>query len=67
MTQYPCEITQHNPENIVRNKYVIITSKRCFDVMITHLLRSLFTEKEIETGAKGAETHEGLTAPCLLL
>ena len=28
------------PANIIRNKYVIITSKRCFDVIITYLLRS---------------------------
>ena len=31
------------PANIIRNKYVFITSKRCFDVIyITYLLRSLF-------------------------
>ena len=31
-----------HPANIVRNKYVIITSRRRFDVTITNLLRSLF-------------------------
>ena len=30
------------PENIVRNKYIIITSKRRFGVIITYLLCSLF-------------------------
>ena len=31
-----------SPANIVRDKYVIITSKRRFDVIIAYLLRTLF-------------------------
>ena len=30
------------PANKLRNKYVIISSKRRFDVMITYLLRAVF-------------------------
>ena len=30
------------PANIVRDEYVIITSKRRLDVIITYLLRTLF-------------------------
>ena len=35
------------PANKLRNKYVIITSKRRFDVIITYLLRSMFAGKAI--------------------
>ena len=41
----------HNPANIVCNKYVNITLKWRFDVMITDLLRSLFAGKSIMRAA----------------
>ena len=42
-----------SPANIVCNKYVIISSRRRFDVIITYLLRSLFAESHVsrETGS----------------
>ena len=33
--------------NTVGNKYVIITSKRRFDIMITYLLRSFFAGMQV--------------------
>ena len=36
------------PANTQRSKHVIITSKRCFDVMITCLLRCVFAEVPVD-------------------
>ena len=46
---------------IVKSKHVIITSKRCFDLMITHLLRCLFA------GSQGVVATEGIHPERILI
>ena len=51
------------PANTQRNKLVIITSKRCFDIIIACLLHFVFARILVWRGSRNQEFHMETTCP----